>query len=157
MDEHDRLSLVQHLEDRRVVWIAKPTLAEIGHQADAVDFQRLEDVVDLGQAGVDLVDRQGREDAELAGMVAFDLRHEVVDLARDLRGLGGILGPDLRRIGHRQHGFADTGALHIVERLFERPVADRRRVGAVAAHVAEMARQHRMVMNIDPRQRLFRH
>ena len=57
----DCLAAIELLQHRLIGRIAEPLVAVIGLQVDAVGVQRIEDVFDLFQGGVDVHHRQRRE------------------------------------------------------------------------------------------------
>jgi hypothetical protein len=66
----DGLAPVELVEDGRDLGIARPHAAEIREQPEPIDAERAIGIVDLGERALDIGQRQCREDAEPALMVA---------------------------------------------------------------------------------------
>ena len=63
-----RLAPVQFVEHRPVARIAQPAVAVVGLQADAVGLERVEDILDFALRAIGVEHRQGRNQAEPAGI-----------------------------------------------------------------------------------------
>ena len=74
---------VDLFEEREVMRIAEPFVADIGHQRDAIGLQLIERVFRFAHAALDIEDRHRGEDAEAAGMLARLPRQELVPAPRD--------------------------------------------------------------------------
>src|SRR4029450_8056799 len=71
---------IQLFENRIERWIAPPLVAVVGEQGDAVAFERVERVRDLGEACVDVRQGQRGKQPEAAWVIRHELGDELIAL-----------------------------------------------------------------------------
>ncbi len=141
------LAPVELVEHRGQHLVAEPVVAVARQHVDAVGLERIEGARDLLQRRVDVRQRQGREQAEAAGIVGREPRHVVVVLAAkgDER-----LALDLARDRRRVDGERDAGLVHVGDRVVL--VHDRgevRREHAPLAHGGHEFRRDQVMVDVD--------
>src|SRR5450432_1206398 len=101
MEERCRLAAVQLGEHRRKRRVARPSRAGGGrvtrHNGDAICVERVEGIFDLAQRRVWIWQRQCREQAEAARMLAHHLGGVVVAFAGETLGVLDVSEPWARR------------------------------------------------------------
>ncbi len=125
MDEHDRLAPLELLEqwiERRVTQIA---VALAGVKHDAVEPQTVVGVFELIEGRIDVRQRHRGEAAEMLGVVAQDVRDELVRLSRELHREPGVAAPVHAGRRRRHRGIDAHGAHHVVG-LLQAPRRDLR-------------------------------
>jgi hypothetical protein len=130
MHEHHRLAPIDLLEHRRESGIAQELAGITRHQSDAVELENIERVIDLGQAAIGVGQRDGGEHAEPAGIIADQLRAELIAGAGARPRRRAVFEPDART-GDRIDGGGNAGLVHLLDRALHRPVLRARRIGAV--------------------------
>src|SRR5262245_51294903 len=83
MGVDDRPATIQLIEDRLQPYVAEPDVAVAGEQADTVRLERVEGVLDLAKARVDVAQRQRREQTESPFVVRNHASGELIHVARE--------------------------------------------------------------------------
>jgi hypothetical protein len=99
MDVNDGAAAIELLPERREMRIAEPKLVVARLNPDAVGLQRVESVFGFREAGVDIGQRQRREQAEAAGMILAEPLHVIVPRPRPVARLRRIGAFPARRRG----------------------------------------------------------
>jgi hypothetical protein len=132
MEERRRLAAVQLGEDRRKRHVARPRRARRGrvarHNGDAIRVKRVEGILDLPQRRVRIGQRQRREEAEAARMVAHHLGGVLVTFAGETLGFFDVSEPGAWG-RNRKNPDRDPIAVHRFDRPRLRPACERRAQG----------------------------
>ena len=121
MKVEDGASTIELLEYRSERGVARPLVAVVRHQADAVGLEDVEGVGDFAQAPLGIGQRQRGEKAEPHWMITDELCGVFVAAARDTtRGLH-VAEPDAR-VGNRHHRRIDALLIHLAERSLRGPL-----------------------------------
>ena len=123
MEEHHGLAPVKFVEDRIQAAVPEVHAVVVGQQHDAVQFQRPERIVDLGQRSVHVGQRQARKAAETARVAADCLGRRLVRGAGHPPCRGGIVGSGEHRgpQDHRQDRGRDALPVHHLQRCLGLP------------------------------------
>ena len=152
MHVDDRAAAIQLVDDRRERRIAEPAIGIARQKADAVRFQRVERILDLAQAVVDVRQRQAREKPEALAMIRRHARAEVVAFAVDREKTLVRNEREAGRRDGRERG-RDARRVHVLDGHLRRPVA-RDAAGQIVLVLDQLCDERRrkeMVMNVDAR------
>ena len=156
MHEHHTLAAVELVPYRLKIGMAEILAAIARRCAHAVDMQRVEGISDLFEAGIGIRQRQGRERAEAAGMIAGDLRHPFVAGAHHVEPVAGIVAVE---IGPRHDRGGDVVFVHIVEAALRRSAfrdIERRAECRLAELLPfEIRRRQHVMMHVDAARLIF--
>ena len=145
---HDGPSAIELLEYRIEDRIAQPLPAVDGEQAETVCLERIEGVLELFQARVDVGQRKRGHEAEPSGVVRREPRCIFVTFPGEANGRGGIIERIARR-RDRAHARGHAALVHLLESLGRRPG----RLTACATSGAERLQQSRrydVMVDVDP-------
>ncbi len=149
-----RLAPIELVEDRVIVGIAEPFIADAGHQIDAVGLQHVIGVLDLAKGALDVEDRQHRELAEPARMVASELGDVIVPFPSQAARVF-LVRPNAYGVRQRDDGRAHAALFHVIDRLVERPAPGGAAAGSSPDLFGEEAWRRDVVVNVDAMS--FRH
>ena len=142
-----RLAAVELLEHRQEGRIAEILVAVAGPQRDPLRLEHVQAIFDLAQAAFGVGQRNDRERAEAALVVALQIGRVFVAGARQAAGLLVLLAEPHARIEDRDHRGVDAGLVHVVERHGDRPFGRRALVGDQGLG---LDRRDDVVVDVDP-------
>jgi hypothetical protein len=129
--------------------VAEPLLVHAGHEADAVGLQYVECILDLGEAAVDVGQRQGSEHTEPAGEIPGDGCRVFIALTRKRTRRGIVAEPHAGRRDRRHcRGYASTA--HLLQRFRRRPFDQCVLASLPRGDLGNQRRRSMMMVNVDP-------
>src|SRR5258708_7688138 len=149
--EDDRSSLLQLREQLAERGVAEIAAAGVAHQADAVELQHVEAVLELGERAVDVGKRKDREAAEPCWVFPAQFRGELVATATEASGLVVVSEVNPGRADRRDRR-VDAEALHELDCALGAPRWRREPAGESPASLRpfEIHGPGDLVVGVDP-------